>query len=147
MASATSFVLKNTLVAWHYTLDPSWCPLLVETDDDGPKRVEKAPCSDASPEIKEGGKSRRSLNYRFYYGRAVDPRFDNAPESFVIRKMLRSMFEGTGRYPNVSWTWNPRYYANLLKVKIVYEAYPTSQAEVDDMVSKLGLRHRVIYDP
>jgi hypothetical protein len=146
MASTKSFVLKNTLVAWHYTLDPFWCPSLVAADD-GPKRLEKVPCFDAPSEIKDGDKYRRSMNYKFYDGRAVDPMFSDPPESFAIRKVLRSMFEGTGRYPDVSWTWNPRYYASMLKTKIVYEAYPTSQTEVDAMVSKLRLDYRVLYDP
>jgi hypothetical protein len=57
------------------------------------------------------------------------------------------MFEGTGVYPDVAWTWNPRYYARSLKTKITYEAYPSSQAEVDAMVSKLRLGQRVLYDP
>jgi hypothetical protein len=57
------------------------------------------------------------------------------------------MFEGTGRYPDVSWTWHPRHYASTLKTKIVYEAYPNSQDEVDAMARKLRLPHRVLYDP
>ena len=56
------------------------------------------------------------------------------------------MFEGTGTNPNVLWTWHPRYYAGSIKTKIVYEAYPASQDEVDAMASKLGLP-RVLYDP
>jgi len=34
----------------------------------------------------------------------------------------------------------------MVKTKIVYEAYPTSQDEVDAMVAKLHLG-RIIYDP
>jgi hypothetical protein len=56
------------------------------------------------------------------------------------------MFEGTGVLPDVAWTWNPRYYASALKTKIVYEAYPESQAEVDELAARFRLR-RVIYDP
>jgi hypothetical protein len=57
------------------------------------------------------------------------------------------MFEGTGANPDVVWTWHPRYYAGLLKTRIIYEAYPESQGEVDAMASKLRLRQRVLYDP
>jgi hypothetical protein len=57
------------------------------------------------------------------------------------------MFEGTGQYPNVVWTWNPRYYASTLKTKITYQAYPNSQAEVDALASKLPHRVRVLHDP
>jgi hypothetical protein len=146
LASVKTFVLRDTLVAWHYTIDPLWCPSLVKPRDGGPKRLEKWPCSDAPAEIQAGDQARRYLNNKFYRGRTVDPLFDDPPESFTIRKILRSMFEGTGRYPEVLWTWNPRYYASTLKTKIVYEAYPGSQDEVDAMVSKLDLP-RVIYDP
>jgi hypothetical protein len=31
LASHQAFVLRNTLVAWHYTIDPRWCPSLVAT--------------------------------------------------------------------------------------------------------------------
>jgi hypothetical protein len=146
LASTKTFVLKDTVVAWHYTVDPFWCPSLVVSRDDSPKRLEKSPCSDAPPEVQDGDKYRRYLNYKFYSGRAIDPWFDDPPESFIIRKKLRSMFEGTGTYPDVLWTWNPRYYASSLKTEIVYEAYPNNQAELDAMVSKLSLPH-VIYDP
>jgi hypothetical protein len=33
-----------------------------------------------------------------------------------------------------------------LKTKIVYEAYPESQTEVDELVARFRLR-RIIYDP
>jgi len=49
------------------------------------------------------------------------------------------MFEGSGKYPDVLWTWNPRYYTSTLKTKIVYEAYPNSSAEIDVMAAKRGL--------
>ena len=124
MASMKTFVLRDALVAWHYTSDPFWCPSLVVPRDDGPKRLEKSPCPDASAGIQGGGEYRRYLNYKFYGERVVDPLFDDPPESVTIRKILRSMYEGTGRYPDVVWTWNPRYYASTLKTKIVYEAYP-----------------------
>jgi hypothetical protein len=146
MASTKAFVLRDTLVAWHYTNDPFWCPVLVVPRDGGPKRLEKSPCVAAPAETQDGDKNRRYANYIFYGVRTVDPLFDDPPESFTIRRKLRSMFEVTGGYPEVMWTWNPRYYASTLKTKIIYEAYPNSQDEVDAMASKLHLP-RVIYDP
>jgi hypothetical protein len=56
------------------------------------------------------------------------------------------MFQETGKYPEVMWTWNPRYYAGMLKTRIIYEAYPESQAEVDALAAR-SLAGRVIYDP
>ncbi len=131
MASMKTFVVRDTVVAWHHPSNPNWCPSLVAPRDDGPKRLEKSPCPDASVETQEGGEYRRYLNGEFYSERVIDPLFEDPPESVIIRKMLRGMFEGTGRYPDVVWTWNPRYYASTIKTKIVYEAYPNSQAEFE----------------
>ncbi|WP_298255829.1 hypothetical protein [Bradyrhizobium sp.] len=146
LASREAFVLRNTLVAWHYTVDPRWCPSLVATKDGGPERLEKSPCPDAPSGVRNGDKGRRDMNVGFYSGRAIDPLFDDPPESFTIRKILTGMFQETGKYPDVMWTWNPRYYANALRTKVTYEAYPQSQDEVDAMVARLHT-DRVIYDP
>ena len=146
MATNETFVLRDTLVAWHYTADPRWCPSLKFPRDDGPKRLEKTPCPDAPSDIKEGDKNRRHLNSKFYSGRAVDPLFDDPPQSFAIRRIMRGLFEETGQYPEVFWTWNPRYYSSVLKTKIVYEAYPASQTEVDALATRFQTI-RVIYDP
>lgn len=147
LASHKTFVLRSTLVAWHYTVDPRWCPSLVPGEEDDPKRLEKSPCPDAPADVQEGDKYRRRLNSKFYVGRTVDPLFDDPPESFAIRKILKGMFEGTGRYPDVLWTWNPRYYASALRTKVVYEAYPQSQDEVDALAAKYLPGQRVVYDP
>jgi hypothetical protein len=146
IASDQAFVMKETLVAWHGMIEPL-CASLVVSKDGGPKRLEKSACFDASLESQRGYKALKDRHDRFYEERVVDAPFEDPPESFTIRKILKNMFEGTGRYPNVAWTWNPRYYASTLKTKITYEAYPNSQDEVDAMVSKLRLRQRVLYDP
>jgi hypothetical protein len=146
IASTKTFVVKDSLVAWHYTSSPLYCPSLEVPKDEGPKRLEKSPCSDAPPEYQTGYREFQHLNDRFYATRFVDPLSGWPPESFTIRKILKSRFEGTGTNPDILWTWNPRYHASTIKAKIVYEAYPESQAEVDAMVSKLPLP-RVIYDP
>jgi hypothetical protein len=146
IASDAAFVMKDTLVAWHHTTWPL-CATLEESKDGGPKRLEKSACSDTPPEYQRGYREAKERNDEFYAARVVDPLFEYPPESFTIRKILRTMFEGTGTYPDVAWTWNPRNYARSLKTKITYEAYPSSQAEVDAMVSKLRLGQRVLYDP
>jgi hypothetical protein len=146
LSSHEAVVLRNTIVAWHYFADPRLCPLLVVTQEGDPKRLENRPCPDAPPEIQRSQEYGRYLNFKFYADRVIDPQFENPPESFTIRKILRGMFEGTGRYPGVLWTWNPRYHASALKAKIIYEAYPQSQDEVDALMARFG-GIRVIYDP
>jgi hypothetical protein len=145
VASAAAFVMKDCLVAWHHTTAPLG-PSLEATKDGGPKRLEKLLCSDSPPEYQRWGGDLRRMKDQFFAARAVDPPLEWPPESFTIRKILKSMFEGTGTNPNVLWTWHPRYYAGSIKTKIVYEAYPESQAEIDAMASRLGLP-RVLYDP
>jgi hypothetical protein len=44
-ASDETFVLRNSLVAWRYTIDSLWCPSLAAPKDGGSKRLEIAPCS------------------------------------------------------------------------------------------------------
>jgi hypothetical protein len=147
VASDEAFVAKDTLVAWH---DVSWplCPSLGGAKDGGPQRLAKVACDDTPLKYREGKIAADKAIDEFYAARVVDPLlFEDPPESYEIRKKLRSMFEGTGRYPDVIWTWNPRYYASALKTKITYEAYPSSQDEVDALVSKFGFRIRVLYDP
>jgi hypothetical protein len=145
-ASAKTIVLKDSLVAWRYSSEPPWCPSLVAPKDGGPKRLDVALCSDAPAEYQSGYAEFRNLNNKFYAARIVDPLAEWPPESVIIRRMLRSGFEGTGRFPDAFWTWNPRYYAASIKTRVIYEAYPKSQREVDAMASKLGLG-RVLYDP
>jgi hypothetical protein len=146
VASDQAFVVKDTLVGWHHISLPL-CPSLEVSGDGGPKRLEKKPCSDAPDDYQSGYQGFSDREAAFFQTRVVDPSFKDPPESFTIRKILRNMFEGTGRYPDVVWTWNPRYYASTLKTKITYQAYPNSQDEVDALVSKLPYPGRVLYDP
>lgn len=146
IASDEAFVMKDTLVAWHHTTWP-FCPSLEVAKDGGPKRLEKPPCSDTPLEYKRSYRKAENMIGEFYATRVVDPLFEQPPESFTIRRILRNMFEGTGRYPNVVWTWNPRYQASTLKTKIVYEAYPKSQDEVDAIVKRWDFQFHVLYDP
>jgi hypothetical protein len=146
VASDEAFVMKDAIVAWHHSSWPG-CASLEVSNDGGPKRLEKPPCTDASSEYHQRYRKSKGTIEEFYATRIVDLRFQHPPESFTIRKRLRSMFEGTGRYPDVAWTWNPRYYPGTLKTKITYEAYPDSQAELDVLLSKLPRRVRVLYDP
>jgi hypothetical protein len=146
VASAETFVMKDSLVAWHHTTAPL-CPSLEVAKDGGPKRLEKLACADSPPGYQRLGGEFRRRDEQFIAARAVDQKLEWPPESVTIRKTLRSLFEGVGRYPDVLWTWNPRFIATSLKTKIVYEAYPNSQDEVDAMAKKLRLRQRVLYDP
>jgi hypothetical protein len=58
-----------------------------------------------------------------------------------------NLYRSTGQYPAVLWTWNPRHHASAIKTRLVYQHYPGSQEEVDEIAKRLGLIYRVIYDP
>jgi hypothetical protein len=69
-----------------------------------------------------------------------------------VRRIVRNLYAETGVFQDVMWTLHPRYYPTLFKTKIIYEAYPDSQEEVDGILTRLGLNIgglniRVIYDP
>jgi hypothetical protein len=57
------------------------------------------------------------------------------------------MFDATGEFSDVFWTWNPSHYASAIKANVIYEAYPENQSDVDAMAAQLHLSYRVIYDP
>jgi hypothetical protein len=147
IASDEAFVMKDTLVAWHLSSWPPLCPSLRVAKDDGPKRLEKVACYDTSPEDRRVYKATQFQIEDFYSARVVDPMFEHPPESFRVRQVLKRMFDETGTYPDILWTWNPKYYANALKTKIIYEAYPGSQDELDALASKLHVSTRILYDP
>jgi hypothetical protein len=147
LASTEAFVLRNSLVAWHDTSSPYYCPFLGEPRDGGLKRLQKSPCPDAPAEVQRAEIILRQMDDRFYRSRILKPDFEMPPESVIVRRRLRSIFGETALYPgNLLWTWNPRYYAMTIKTKVTYEKYPESQDEVDAMGAKLSPCH-VIYDP
>jgi hypothetical protein len=147
VASDEAFVMKDTLVAWHQSSWAPLCPSLRVAKDDGPKRLEKVPCYDTSPEHRRVYKASQYEIEDFYAPRVFDPKFEHPPESFRVRQILKRIFEENDAYPDIFWTWNPKYYASTLKAKITYEAYPGSQDELNALASKLHVSFPILYDP
>lgn len=146
-ASEETFVLRNSLVAWSYSVEPPWCPSLTMAKDGGPKRLEIAPCSDAPREYQEGYKRFQDIAESFYSARGANPTVEWPPQSIFVRNVLRRKFEGTGSVPSSYWTWNPRNYASAIKTKVIYEAYPQTQDELDAIAARIRFYHSVICDP
>jgi hypothetical protein len=67
--------------------------------------------------------------------------------SLYVEKIVNSIFAETRVYRDIAWTIQPRFYPHRFKARIVYEAYPESQSEVDDMLAREHWNIRVIYDP
>lgn len=148
VAGDETYVTRDTVVAWHHTTAPL-CAVLQDALDRGPRRLEKVACPEAAPEYGAALLRRKQLEQTFFASRVLDPLFEDPPQSIPIRRILKSMFEQTATYPDVLWTWNPRYSAVAFKTKITYEAYPGSQDEVDALMARhgYGSRRVVLYDP
>jgi hypothetical protein len=146
-ASIQTYVLKDALVAWHNRATGlTDCMSLEASRNEGPKKIRRAPCEKIPLEYQVLYTAFLAARESFYSERTIDRTFEYPPDSFYVRKILKSMYEQTGIYPDVAWTWNPRYLKKTFKANIYYEAYPQSQDDVDSMVARLRLG-KVIYDP
>lgn len=146
-ASLQTYVLKGALVAWHNGGSgfPD-CTVLITPRDEGPKKIRRAPCADIPREFQTGCEAFLSARELFYWERTIDSKFEHPPDSFYVRKILKSVYGEAAIFPDVAWTLNPRYLKKTFKAKIHYETYPQSQEEVDSMAARLHLK-KVIYDP
>ena len=146
-------VRERSIVGWHLADSglPDCFRMTSSGDDDAPKILQRSPCAGVQEEPLAMYKRVRALSLGFYQERTLIPGTElklglYVPQSFHVRRALKNMMDGTGNYPDVFWTWNPRYYPNLLKTKVTYEAYPESQDEVDEIAAEM-FDFRVIYDP
>jgi hypothetical protein len=148
IASYQTYVLKGALVTWHYAQsgDPGnpFCTFVTTPQDGGTKRLEQGPCQSGGERGLYGIWPELT---RFFNERMVNPLSGVPPDSFYVRRIVRNLYAELGVYHDVLWTLHPRYYPRLFKAKIVYEAYPESQEEVDAMRDRLHWKVRVIYDP
>ncbi|MBC9876324.1 hypothetical protein G8O24_03055 [Bradyrhizobium sp. INPA01-394B] len=145
LASAEAYVPDDALVAWgvfrRYADDD--CTGFIEGEDQLGPLLTSLRCS--APPGDERPVERRWNE--FYRDRVSATAFTDPPESRFVRRELMNLYRSTGQYPVVLWTWNPRYHANAIKTRLVYQHYPDSQEEVDAIAKRLGLVRRVIYDP
>jgi hypothetical protein len=149
LASEQTIVLRNSLVAWHYTDDARYCPDWIEAHDGGPKRFQKVPCRDSSRDFENDDVAFGHADYRFFKSRLVDREFSMPPESVLVRERLRKLIDGSATCPiELAWMWHPRYFAATFKTKVEFEKYPADQQEVDALALKLRLLFGlVMYDP
>jgi hypothetical protein len=147
IASAEATVPKDALVAWaHPKRGSSDCFRFLETKERNAPRFAAADCT--SPLYPPHGDPLYAFKATFYARRTLSNEFEDPPESVAVRRILKRRFDETGNYPReMFWTWNPRYYASTLRTKVIYEAYPQSQDEVDALRARLQLQYPIIYDP
>ncbi|WFU53860.1 hypothetical protein QA639_29965 [Bradyrhizobium pachyrhizi] len=146
-ASAEAFVPRDAIVAWTNLKAglSNECFGFAEKPGSDAQHIGAYPCVPGSVDAQ--GQARADLKSKFYYSRGFPAGFKEPPESTAIRRILKRKFDETGVPPaDLAWTWNPRYSASL-KTKLIYEAYPHSQDEVDAILARHGLSQSVIYDP
>jgi hypothetical protein len=150
IASDRSYVLKGALVAWDYESSdpalPSCAKFEMEKTRGGDYRLQRGSCQPLSADEAQWREILLAQT-GFYKERMVDPHFEPPPDNRYLRKVVKSLNPDTHAYHHIGWTLHPRYFARLFKTTIVYESYPEGQAEVDEMVARLRLDMRVIYDP
>jgi hypothetical protein len=146
VASHRTYVLRDTVVAWHNVPDIDdahpFCTYLNAPADGGPKKLRRGPCEDGG----DGIIADVPLFKQFFKDRVTDA-FDVPPDSLYVRKRVAGRYAESGVYRDISWTLHPRYYPALFKARITYEAYPESQDEVDKLLAYFGLDVKVIHDP
>jgi hypothetical protein len=147
MASDRTYVLERAVVAFHFfkTRLPG-CARIGSTADNEDTRLIVELCEEARSADYSDLWQALKLDDKFYKKRVIDRQYGSPPQSSHIRRYLKGLFEDTGRFPDVLWMWNPRFYRSAVKTEICYEQYPESQSEVDELAARFQLG-QVIFDP
>ena len=145
VASARTYVVKNTIVVWQHFLSDCQVTFREPHDSSVPK-LWRADCPNGK-EWRLAFASDAPVFGRFYQDRVVDQyHFQPLPDSEYIRKRLKRLYDQTGRFPEIGWMLSPTSLRRLFKADIIYEAYPQSQEEATALANRFGARD-VIYDP
>ncbi|WP_315756138.1 MULTISPECIES: hypothetical protein [unclassified Bradyrhizobium] len=146
MAPDQAYVTDGSIVAWRLVDDPQTeCVSVGDAEDERGKRLRRIACPDSSSEQQQKINTAIRAERAFYAARAVKRKFEGPPDSPYTRRAVRNLYDQFGTYRKVAWTLHPKYNV-FFKTRILYEAYPVSQDEVD----VLAARHRlgkVIHDP
>jgi len=141
VATDRTYVLKNTIVAWHGGPTKSYCS--------------EAILKEASPSAAPHDAYCGALAFvaTFYRRRGLDDRFVYYPQTPHTKNMLHLLtregfnFRDASGRNRVFWMWNPINHRNYFSGRIAYESYPNDQSEVNSIVERFRLGVRVIYDP
>ena len=145
IASGQTNVAKDTIVAWHGGPWASDCDPLDQIRVFSDRNDPPAWAKDQREKVCKVAELQRD----FFRMRGTDGAIVHAPQSHHTRKMLKLSAQLSGyRDRNVFWMWNPKHYRDRFKTRIVYETYPGSQEEVDEIMKRFHWSYsRVIYDP
>jgi hypothetical protein len=141
IASFKTYVRKNTIVAWHGGTPKIYCG----TGD--LERLRKSyQDADGSPPPELICKT-GELSEAFFKQRGIKDRHIYKPQTPYTKKMVDMAVREATDKRKIFWMWNPQNYGDYFKSIITYESYPSSQDDVDDIVTRLRLGARIFYDP
>jgi hypothetical protein len=143
VATSRTYVLKDSIVAWHGGVHPDVrCDRYLHGDQ-----------SAIGENIKIGCKT-FALQADFFRKRGIQPGFIFNPPTPYTRMMFNILASPTrdkanpsGIVSKIFWMWNPQSYGDHLKDRVIYEHYPNSQHHVDKIIDRFGLGTQIIYDP
>jgi hypothetical protein len=131
VATKKTYVLADSIVAWHGSNAPNFC-----RNKPNEEKWILDVCAAA----------RRIPD--FFKKRGIDPYFISAPPTHHTKRFydiaVRSSSEPRR---NVFWMWHPANYDDALKKTVTHLSYPTSQDEANQLLTRQGIRLRLIYDP
>jgi hypothetical protein len=147
VATSRTYVTRDTIVAWHGGLPRIEC---------NPGNMEALQRALRERRAASGPKDGDSLEAAceairqsalFFKQRGLDASYVQRPQTFDTRKFHDLVVKQGADPRRIFWMWNPRNHKDRLGPGLIYEAYPASQDEVDDIVARAHLGARVIYDP
>jgi hypothetical protein len=111
VASYQTYVLKGTLVAWHYPRGDELCTFLTAPRDGEPRKLQRGPCQGNG----ENGFSYSPMLIEFFKKRAVNPPLSFPPDSLYVRRMVRNLYVETAVFHDVMWTPSPKVLSKFVQ--------------------------------
>ena len=141
VASGNTYVADNTIVAWHRGVPKVTCGAIIIPAD-----VNKVEYKRQVDNYNEYCKHIELLS-DFYKRRNIDDGITYQPPTTHTRQIFQLAVRQALNKNNVFWMWNPANFNADLKTKITFQSYPDSQEAVDQLIRRLRLPMRAIYDP
>src|SRR5262249_13015354 len=144
VAPQRTYVLRNSIVAWHGGPAGGGCDRYLEGDLTALGSISEAACRSLA------------LHKIFFQKRGIQPGFIYSPPTPYARMMFnilkspggsRSSGLRPGLPAKIFWMWNPKSYGESFKDRIIYEKYPSSQIDVDRIIDRSRLGIQIVYDP
>lgn len=142
VASSTTFVMKDTIVAWHGGPPKNIAGCITSAQEREERGIKRLVMSSPAGPVCDA--VRRSIS--FFKDRDLDDRHIYFPQTQETTYSFRLIARIDKSRRNVFWMWNPIHHGNYFRGRIHYDGYPESQKKVDKIVSAAHLPVRVIYD-